>query len=157
MNMNRAILRWLGIGLFVCALAAIAAGLWISAHTLSTTPFDGTFIGVAASLGIWSFAALELSAHLRIRARLPGNNTRLRFDIHYFGMDHAPLKVPLAVATFQSLFLVVIAALTFEGSLFGMISIDQPQLAAELLLAQAITNFACLILGSFIFNVRREA
>ena len=155
--MNRSILRWLGIGLFVCELAAIAVGLWLSAHTLSTTPFDGTFIDVAASLGIWSFAALELSAYLRIRARLPGDNTRLRFDIHYFGMADAPLKVPLAVATFQSLFLVGIAALTLGGGLFGIIPIDQPQLAAGLLLAQAITNFACLILGGFIFNVRREA
>jgi hypothetical protein len=105
MNMNRAILRWSGIGLFVCALAAIAVSLWLSAHTLSTTPFDGTFIGVAASLGIWSFAALELSAHLRIRARLPGNNTRLRFDSHYFGMDHAPSKFLLRSPHFKACFL----------------------------------------------------
>jgi hypothetical protein len=154
--MNRALVRWLGIGLFICALAALIVSLAISQHTLSTKPVDGTFTGIAASLGIWAFAAAELSTHLRTRARPPDGNTRLRFKVHMLFLDNAPLAIPLTFAAVQSIFLMVIAALTIGTGLFGMALADQRQLAAELLFAQAIINFLALIFGGIWLNFERN-
>jgi hypothetical protein len=152
--MNRAALRWSGIGLVICALAALIADLAISQHTLSTKPFDGTFTGIAGSLGIWAFAALGLSTHLRVRARLPDGNTRLHIKIHTLILDNAPLPIPLMFAAAQTAFLILITALTIETGLLGMAPADQKQLAAGLFLAQAMINFLALIFGSLWLNFR---
>ncbi len=156
--MNRVILRWSGTGLVICALAALITSLAISQHTLSTKPVDGTYTGIAISLGIWTLAALELGTHLRTRARPPGENTKLRFDYHALLLDDAPLRVPLTVAAVYTLFLIVIMALTIQTGLFGMAGADQRQVVGKVALAQGIINFIFISLGGVfsIWGIRRS-
>jgi hypothetical protein len=141
--MNRAVLRWSGIGLVICALAASAVSLWLLLRMRNAIPVDGTHLGIAVSLVFWGAATARWQSETRS-------------DIQPIWTTAVLLSVTLIAFIVQTLFLVTIAALTLLNGAIGVAPAEQLLVAADLLIAQAIINLLVLVFRGIGLNFRRN-
>jgi hypothetical protein len=153
--MNRAVLRWSGIGLVICALAASAVGPWLLLRMRIAIPVDGTHLSITLSLVFWGAATAQLGFHLWMRSTARWQS-ETRSDIQPIWTTAVPLSVTLIAFIVQTLFLVTIAALTLLNGAIGVAPADLLLVAADLLIAQAIINLLVLVFGGVRLNFRRN-